>query len=102
VSAQEIPALVKEVYRRASIKKPRNVVGLAKDLSTVEMEALLLQAISVDEDAVRALALNRSLAVREYLTARKVPSDQLFLGEAEISPVQADWQPRAELSIEHH
>ena len=102
VSEEETPALVKEVYRRSSIKKPRNVVGLAKDLSTVEMEALLLQAISVDEDAVRALALNRSLAVREYLTARKVPSDQLFLGEAEISPEQADWQPRAELSIEHH
>jgi outer membrane protein OmpA-like peptidoglycan-associated protein len=102
VSAEEAPALLKEVYRRSNVKKPRNVVGLSKDLSSDEMEALLLQSISVDEDAVRALALNRSLAVREYLTARQVPSDRLFMGEAEIFPAQADWQPRAELSLEHH
>jgi hypothetical protein len=101
VSAEETPALLKEVYRRSSIKKPRNLMGLPKDLSTAEMEALLLQAISVDEDAVSALALNRSLAVREYLTARQVPSERLFMGEADISPAKADWQPHAELSIEH-
>jgi hypothetical protein len=77
-------------------------VGLSKDLPAADMEGLLLQAIPVDEDTVRALALGRSLAVREFLTARKVPSDQLFMGEADIAPAQADWQPRAELSIEHH
>jgi hypothetical protein len=102
VSAEEAPALLKEVYRRSNIKKPRNMVGLSKDMSAADMEALLLQSISVDEDAVRSLARNRSLAVREYLTARQVPSDRLFLGEAEIFPAQADWQPRAELSLEHH
>ncbi len=102
VSAEEAPVLLKEVYRRSNLKKPRNTVGIAKEQSTEEMEALLLQAINVDEDAVRALALNRSLAVREYLTAHKVPSDQLFMGEVEIAPAGADWQPRAELSIEHH
>jgi hypothetical protein len=64
------------------------------------MEALLLKDIAVDEDTVRALALSRSLAVREFMTARKVPSDRLFMGEADISPAQPDWQPRAELSIE--
>jgi hypothetical protein len=102
VSAEEAPVLLKEVYRRSNLKKPRNAVGIAKEQSSEEMEALLLQAINVDEDAVRALALNRSLAVREYLTAHKVPSDQLFMGEVEIAPAGADWQPRAELSIEHH
>jgi outer membrane protein OmpA-like peptidoglycan-associated protein len=102
VSAEEAPALLKEVYRRSNVKKPRNVVGMSKEMNTAEMEALLLQSISVDEDTVRSLALNRSLAVREYLTARQVPSDRLFMGEAEIFPAQADWQPRAELSLEHH
>ncbi len=102
VSAEEAPALLKEVYRRSNVKKPRNVVGMSKEMNTAEMEALLLQSISVDEDTVRSLALNRSLAVREYLTARQVPSDRLFMGEAEIFPSQADWQPRAELSLEHH
>ena len=102
VTPEETPALLKEVYRRSSLKKPRNLVGLSKDLPAAEMEGLLLQAITVDEDAVRALAQNRSLAVREFLTARKVPSDRLFMGEADVAPAQADWQPRAELSIEHH
>jgi transcription termination factor NusB len=36
VSAAEYPALLKEVYRRADIPKPRNLVGLAKDLSTAD------------------------------------------------------------------
>ena len=101
VSAEEAPALLKEVYRRSNVKKPRNVVGMAKELNIAEMEDLLLQAINVDEDTVSVLALHRSLAVREFLTARKVPSDRLFMGKADLSPAQAGWQPRAELSIEH-
>jgi hypothetical protein len=101
VTAEESAALLKEVYRRSGIRKPRNVVGLAKDLTGTEMEALLLQSFSIDEDAVRALALQRGLAVREYLTAHKVPSDRLFMGDTDIDPALADWQPRAELSIEH-
>jgi hypothetical protein len=101
VTAEESAALLKEVYRRSGIRKPRNVVGLAKDLTGTEMEALLLQSFSIDEDAVRALALQRGLAVREYLTAHKVPSDRLFMGDTDIAPAQADWLPRAELSIEH-
>ncbi len=102
ITPEETPALLKEVYRRSSLKKPRNALGLSKDLPAADMETLLLQAVPVDEDTVRALALNRSLAVREYLTARQVPSDRLFLGEADTTPAQADWQPRTELSIEHH
>jgi uncharacterized protein involved in outer membrane biogenesis len=102
VSPEEAPALLKEVFRRSNIRKPRNAVGLVKDLGNAEMEVLLLQAIAVDEDTARALALNRSLAVREYLTAKQLPSDRLFMGVANTAPAQADWQPRAELSIEHH
>ncbi len=100
VTATEYPELLKAVYKRSDLKKPRNLVGLAKDLPTADMEALLLASLPVDEDAVRQLALNRSLAVREYLTRRQVPSDRLFLGAVNTAPTQADWQPRVELSIE--
>ena len=74
VTEQEYPDLLKSVYKRSDLKKPRNLLGFAKDLPTAEMEALLLANQKVDEDAVRALALNRSLAVREYLTAHQVPA----------------------------
>ena len=102
VTADETPALLKEVYRRADIKKPRNLVGLSKDLPAAEMEALLLGSFAVNDDTVRELALNRSIAVREYLTARQLPSERLFLGVSKTAEAAADWQPRVELEIEHH
>jgi hypothetical protein len=102
VTPEETPALLKEVYRRSGIKKPRNLVGLTKDLPAADMEALLLASLVVDEDTVRELALGRAIAVREYLTARQLPSERLFLGQVDTAATAADWQPRAELSIEHH
>lgn len=100
VTPEEYPELLLAVYKRSDLKKPRNVLGLSKDLPTVEMEALLLSSLVVDDDAVRQLALGRGLAVREYLTSHQVPSERLFLGAVNTAPTQADWQPRAELSIE--
>ncbi|WP_158558835.1 DUF748 domain-containing protein [Rhodoferax lacus] len=102
VAPEEYPALLKAVYKRSDIRKPRNLVGLSKDLPEAEMEALLLASLPVDEDAVRQLALSRSLAVREYLGSHQVPSERVFLGVVNTSPAQPDWQPRVELSIEHH
>jgi hypothetical protein len=102
VTPEESPALLQEVYRRSRVKKPRNLVGLVKDQPVADMEALLMDSMVVDEDSARELALNRSIAVREYLTARQLPSERLFLGEVKTSADAADWQPRAELSIEQH
>jgi uncharacterized protein involved in outer membrane biogenesis len=100
VTADEYPALLKSAYKRSDLRKPRNALGLSKDLTNPEMEALLLASLPVDDDAVRQLALNRSLAVRDYLTRHQVPSDRLFLGAVTTTPAEADWQPRVDLSIE--
>ena len=102
VGPDEYPALLKEAYQRLDIRKPRNMVGLRKDLPVPEMEALLLAAMPVTEEAAQALALNRSIAVRDYLTARQLPSDRVFLGASQTAPTAADWQPRAELNLEQH
>jgi len=102
VSDQEYPALLKAVYKRSDLKKPRNLIGLTKDLPDAEMETMLLASLPVDEDAVRALALKRSLAVREYLSAHQVPSTNLFLGVVKAVGAEGDWQPRVELSLENH
>ena len=79
--------------------KPRNLVGMAKDLPLSEMEALLLASIPVSEEAIRALALARGVAVRDYLASRQLPQDRLFLGAAHVVPTQPSWQPRAELTL---
>ncbi|HQY75807.1 MAG TPA: DUF748 domain-containing protein [Rhodoferax sp.] len=99
VTDAEYPTLLKEVYRRADITKPRNLVGFAKTLPAPEMEALLLASIGVNEDAMRELALSRGVAVRDYLAAKQLESERLFLGAAKTVPPQTDWRPRAELSL---
>ncbi len=62
--------------------RPRNAVGMLKDVPPAEMEGLLLADMQVSEDAVRQLALQRSVAVRDYLAAQSVPLERLFLGAA--------------------
>jgi hypothetical protein len=102
VSPDETPALLKEVYRRSDIKKPRNLVGMTQDVPAADMEARLLESFAVNDDTVRELALNRSVVVREYLTTRQLPSERLYLGASDTAPDQPDWQPRAELKIEQN
>lgn len=99
VSAAEYPVLLKAVYRRADFPKPRNLVGLLKDLPVNEMETLMLTHLSVADDAMRELAVQRGVAVRDYLMAQNLPSDRLFLGAAKAVAPEAKWAPRAELNL---
>jgi Domain of Unknown Function (DUF748) len=99
VSPAEYPELLKEVYKRADMPKPRNAIGLAKDLPDAEMEKLLLADIKVTGDAMRELAVQRGVAVKDYLAAARLPTDRLFLGAAKIQAPDAKWTPRAELNL---
>lgn len=99
VTAAERPALLRQVYRRAQIAKPRNLLGLTKELPPAEMEALLLASIPATEEHMRELALVRGVAVRDYLSTRELPLDRLFLGAAKAEVADARWVPHAELSL---
>ena len=68
VGAAEYPALLAEVYKRTDLPKPRNVVGLVKELPVAEMEALLLANTAVSDEQVRALATQRATAVPSRTT----------------------------------
>ena len=100
--AEEMPALLRAVYRRADIAKPRNLVGLTKDIEVPDMEALLLANITVNEEAVRELALQRGVVVRDYLASRQVSAERLFLGAAKTGGPAADAKPQAELNLATH
>jgi uncharacterized protein involved in outer membrane biogenesis len=80
VSTEEYPALLKWVYRRSPIPKPRNLLGMVKDLPSADTEALLMAAIKVDETDMRELAQARASHVRSTLLALNVPAAQLLLG----------------------
>ena len=100
VTDAEYPALITAVYKRAELAKPRNVIGMAKDLPLAEMEALLLESITVSEEAMRQLAVERGAVVRDYLLAQKLPTARLFLGAARTrTTAEADWKPSAELKL---
>lgn len=99
VTDAEYPDLLTAVYKRADITKPRNMVGLAKDLPLKDMENLLFASVPVDEESMRQLAVERGAAVRDYLLAKKLPSERLFLGAVRTNASGADWKPGAELSL---
>ncbi|RQO81080.1 DUF748 domain-containing protein [Acidovorax sp. FJL06] len=99
VSAAEYPALLKEVYRRADMPKPRNLVGLAKELTVPEMEALLLAHQSATEATATELATQRGQAIRAYLVAQNLPAERLFVAAPKAGKQPDKWTPRAELSL---
>ena len=99
VSVEEYPQLLKRVYRRGDFPKPRNLIGLTKDIPVEEMEALLLTHLDASESAMQALALKRGVVVRDYLASQKLPPERLFLGAAKAVSPEANWQPRAELNL---
>ena len=98
-SAEEMPVLLRAVYRRADITKPRNLVGLTKDIEVPDMEALLLANITVNDEAVRELALQRGVVVKDYLAAKQVSAERLFLGAVKTGGPVADAKPQAELNL---
>ena len=102
VSPAEVSALLKVVYKRADIPKPRTgfgVISVAKDLPDDEMERLLLANLQVGDDAMRALALQRGVAVKDYLISKNMPPERLFLGVSKAVPPDAKWVPHAELNL---
>lgn len=101
ISPEEYPTLLTSVYRRSAVPKPRNALGLVKDLPPAEMEALLLAALSVDASDMRDLAQARAQQVREALMALTVPEAQLFLGAPEVAEAArtAPFVPQVKLVV---
>lgn len=99
VTADEYPALLKAAYGRANIPKPRNLVGIAKDLSVSEMEALLMANQPATEAMAAELAAQRGHAIQSYLAAQKLPAERLFLAAPKTGSQVPKGAPQAELSL---
>lgn len=80
VTPQEYPVLLKRVYKDADFKKPRNMVGLQKDVPVEEMENLLSTNATVSDDDLNSLANRRAQTVKDWLTSEgKVPDTRIFI-----------------------
>lgn len=98
-------AALKRLYQAARLpNKPRNALGLLKDLPPEQMRGMLLGSYTVDEEALRQLAVARATAVRDALLARGAPNARVFLAAPKVCDQACDetWRPHVELSLGVH
>ena len=82
VEPSEYPKYLKMAYKEEKFPKPRNIIGMAKDLPVPEMEKLMLTNIVVKDDDLRQLASQRALAVKDHiLKSKQVEPERIFLIE---------------------
>ena len=103
LTAEQRARLVKQIYDDTKLPdKPRNFIGMAKDIPAAEIEAMLVAALPVDAAAGRLLAQQRARTVREALMAKGLGSERLFIGEPKLRGEASDnapWVPQAQLSL---
>jgi len=82
VDPKEYPEYLKKAYREEKFPKPRNIIGMVKDIPVPEMEKLMYTHLQVTDDDLRLLAQRRARAVKDYLVASKqVEPERVFLVE---------------------
>lgn len=94
VTPAEYPVLLKRAYDRETFAKPRNAIGLARELPVPEMEALMLTHAEVGQQQLRELARHRAETVREWMIGKGgVAQERIFLVEPREE--QSDKEARA-------
>jgi uncharacterized protein involved in outer membrane biogenesis len=104
VSAADRTRLVKRLYQDTKLAdKPRNLVGLAKDVPQAEMEQRLATGLPLAADAARELAVRRAIVVRDALAARGLSNERMFVASPKVhgagSAEPGAWQPHAQLEL---
>jgi uncharacterized protein involved in outer membrane biogenesis len=80
VDQAEYERYLRRAYGEESFPKPRNVIGLAKDLPAAEMETLMLTHAQVTDEDLRLLANARAQTAKDWLVSEgKVPAERVFI-----------------------
>ncbi len=92
VEKQEYEKYLKMAYKEEKFPKPKNFIGMAKDLPVPEMEKLMLTHIEVKEGDLRTLASQRSMKVRDaMLKSGQVEPERVFVLEPKsLAPVKKE------------
>jgi uncharacterized protein involved in outer membrane biogenesis len=82
IEPSEYPKYLKMAYKEEKFPKPKNVIGMAKDLPVPEMEKLMFTYIEVKEGDLRTLASQRAMKVKDaILKSGQVEPERVFLLE---------------------
>jgi hypothetical protein len=78
----EYEKYLKMAYKKEKLPKPRNILGIPKDIPAPEMEKLMITPIEVKEGDLRALASQRSMKVKDaILKSGQVEPERVFILE---------------------
>lgn len=78
----EYEKYLKQVYRAAKFDKPRNFLGLQKDIPAEDMEKLMLAHIEITDSDLRQLAAGRAQNVRTLiLQSGDIDAGRIFIVE---------------------
>ena len=103
IDAKEYERYLKKAYHAAKFKKPRNFLGIEKDVPVSQMEALIRKNIHISPDDLRTLADQRTQAVKVYLLGRgRIDPARIFVaGAAGSAAEQPDGvaKSRVQLSL---
>jgi hypothetical protein len=82
IEPAEYGKYLKMAYKEEKFPKPKNFIGMAKDLPVAEMEKLMLTHIEVKEGDLRTLASRRSMKVKDaILRSGQVEPERIFILE---------------------
>lgn len=91
IAPEEYTTYLTRAYKEAKFPKPRNLVGLQKDLPVEEMEKLMLTNLPATAEDIQALAVRRGEAVQSWLVEQgKVPVNRIFLLPAKVEVEKSD------------
>ncbi|MBW1896984.1 MAG: DUF748 domain-containing protein, partial [Deltaproteobacteria bacterium] len=80
IEPDEYEKYLKKAYKAEAFKKPKNLIGFDKRLPAAEMERLIRENMTVQDDDLQLLALERAKAVEAYLLqSEKVEPKRIFL-----------------------
>jgi hypothetical protein len=80
VDKGEYEKYLRLAYRAEDFPKPRNAIGMVKDLPVAEMENLMRTNAQVSDEDLRVLADQRAQAAKDWLVEQgKIPAERIFL-----------------------
>ena len=98
--ATEYPVYLQRAYKEAKFPKPRNFIGMQKELPLEEMEKLMLANQQVSDADVEQLALQRAQNVQSWLVDQgKVPAARVFLVEPKADTGDKGKASRVDFSL---
>ena len=103
VPVEEYDEYLWQVYRKSDFPKPRNFIGMTKEIPPAEMEKLIYTHTEVTLDDLAELAQARALAVQGYLLDEgQLEPKRIFLKKPDITAApeeETTYRARVELGV---